>query len=126
MLVNDPQRPASIALENLRRAPKERVAMLAAPVFAFLTGMKSVGVRSNGNVRPRDLHFDGIQFRGGGPISAHKLSHPPHCGQRSPLTSLGLARKNDRRCRIQILKPLFRSAAQNVPKLLHCSANLDG
>jgi len=125
MFVNDSQSPALVALENLRRAPKERIAMLAAPVFACLAGMKSVGVRSYRYIA-RDLHFDGIQLRGGSPLSGRKLPHSPHRGQRSPLATFGLARKNDRRRRIQILEPLVRSAAQNIPKLLHCGAYLSG
>src|SRR6202047_4499538 len=46
MVVNDFQRPALVALKNLRRSPVESIAILAPPVFACLAGMKSVGVRS--------------------------------------------------------------------------------
>ena len=125
MLVNDPQRPALVALENLGRASKERVAMLAAPVFSCFAGVKSVGVRRYRYIAC-NLHFDGIQVSARPRISANELPHSPHCGQRSTLASLGLPRKNDSRRRIQILEPLLRSAAQNIPKLLHRSANVDG
>src|ERR1700735_4673957 len=99
--------------------------MLAAPVFAFLTGMKSVGVRSNRCIAC-NLYFDRIQLGARRRISVHELPHSPHCGLRSPLASLGLALKNYRRRRIQILEPVLRSSAQNIPKLWHSGANLDG
>ena len=124
MLVNDPQRPALVAFKNLRRAPKERVAMLAVPVFAFLAGVKSVGIRRYRYIAC-NLHFDRIQLSACRRIRADELPHSPHRSQRSPLASLRLACKNDRRRRIQILKPPVRSAAQNIPKLLHRGANLD-
>jgi hypothetical protein len=126
MFVNDSQPATVIALKNLRRAPEERVALLAFPVFARLAGMKSVGVGSNRYIRTCNLHFDGIQLGAGGPIPTDELAHPPHRRQCSPLASLGLARKNERRRRIQILKPLLQSAAQNIPELLHSGADLGG